>query len=422
MTTVTDIFNTSGFVTDQAKKSFSGMITRLMPNGSAPLFGLTSMLATETAVATEHGFWTKTMVFPEATINGALTTETTLVVDDSSQMLPGMILRNNTTGENIIVNTVPDATSITVTRNVGGTSIAVIADNELLVQVGNAFEEASARPTAMSISPVKITNFTQIFRNTWALSGSAQATETIVGDTPTSENRQDCAALHASDIEKALFFGVKSNGTRNGKPFRTMDGFINIVGNTTYYPPVYAGQANVWDATGAGSLGNDADSDADNATNYTELEAMLDPVSNQATDPKGANERLLFCGGTAIRTINAIGRLNGTYQLVDGQTNYGLRFKTLTMPRATFRIIEHPLFNTNVVWSKMAVVVDLATFRLAYLGNRKTQNKEFNVDGKIASDNGIDAIGGTLTTECTAVIKNPPANAVIYNLEAGAAG
>jgi hypothetical protein len=69
----------------------------------------------------------------------------------------------------------------------------------------------------------------------------------------------------------------------------------------------------------------------------------------------------------------------------------------------------------------MAVAIDLSTFSLAYLGDRKTQNKEFNMDGD-ACDNGIDAVGGTLTTECTVVVKNPPANAVIYNLTAGAAG
>ena len=53
---------------------------------------------------------------------------------------------------------------------------------------------------------------------------------------------------------------------------------------------------------------------------------------------------------------------------------------------------------------------------------RKTSNKEFNTSGNQAQDNGIDAIGGTLTTECTCVVKNPPANVVIRNLTAGAAG
>jgi hypothetical protein len=37
-------------------------------------------------------------------------------------------------------------------------------------------------------------------------------------------------------------------------------------------------------------------------------------------------------------------------------------------------------------------------------------------------DNGIDAVGGTLTTELTCLVKNPPANAVITNLTAGAQG
>jgi len=58
------VFNTSLFTQDLPKKSFAGMITRLMPNGAAPLFGMTAMLDSDTALQTEHGFFTKTMVFP----------------------------------------------------------------------------------------------------------------------------------------------------------------------------------------------------------------------------------------------------------------------------------------------------------------------------------------------------------------------
>ena len=57
------LFNTSNFTQDFEKKSFASMITRLMPNGTAPLFAITSMLPSETAVQTEHGFFTKTMLF-----------------------------------------------------------------------------------------------------------------------------------------------------------------------------------------------------------------------------------------------------------------------------------------------------------------------------------------------------------------------
>ncbi len=404
----TGIFNTSALTQDFARKSFASMITRLMPNGTAPLFGMTSMLPEETAVQTEHGFFTKTMLFPQMTTSGAqLIGDTTLVVLSTANIIPGMVLRVDSTGENIIVNSVTDATHVNVTRAVGTVAAVAIADAINLYQVGNAFEEGSLRPSAVNINPVRITNLTQIFRNTWGITGTVQATQVIAGDTNQAESRSDCAAFHAADIEKALFFGQKSQGQRNGEPFHTMDGLISITGNLSYYPSSYA-SANV---TTAGAT-----------TTYTQFETALDPVFNQTTDPKGAAERVLFVGGTAHKVINNMARLNGTYFLADGQTSYGLQFSTFKTTRGMFRLIEHPLFNTNASWSKMAVAVDLATFRVAYLGNRKTMHRDFNSSGSQTTDNGIDAVGGDLLTEMTCVIKNPPANAIIYNLTAGAAG
>jgi hypothetical protein len=88
-----------------------------------------------------------------------------------------------------------------------------------LWMVGNAFEEASLRPQSMVIVPSRITNYTQIFRNTWAISKTLGATLNIAGSGNMAESRQDCAAFHAADIEKALFFGQKFLGSRNGQPF-----------------------------------------------------------------------------------------------------------------------------------------------------------------------------------------------------------
>jgi len=394
----TGMFNTSNFTTDLAKKSFAGMIMRLMPNGSAPLFGLTSMLKSETAVQVEHGYFAKTMLFPELKINDAANIAagvTVLTVDSSTNVLPGMVMRVNRTGEHVLINQVVSSTVVQVTRGVGVTAAAQINDDDNLYQVGNAFEEGSDRPTALNITPERITNLTQIFRNTWALTDIARATQVIAGETNVAESKQDCAAFHAADIEKSLFFGQKSQGTRNGKPFRTMDGLISIVEQ-------YTAQDNVHTAAAT--------------TNYTQLEDMLDPVFNQATDPKVANERLLFVGGSAKRVLNNIGRLNGTYQLVDGATSFGLQFTTFKTARGTFRVIEHPLFNTNTNWAKMAVGIDLSTFNVAYLGDRKTKSEEFG------QEDGGDSVGGSLTTEMTCLVKNPPANVVIYGLTAAAAG
>jgi hypothetical protein len=402
----TGVFGSNLFTQDLVKKSFAGMITRLMPNGSAPLFGMTSMLETDTALQAEHGFFTKTMVFPSLVLTGAgqLIGDTTFTGVSTVNLLPGMILRVDTTGENVIVNSVLSATQITVQRGVGTIAPAAIGASVSLFMVGNAYEEASLRPTALAINPVRVTNLTQIFRNTWAISDSVRATQMLAGDSNIQENKSDCAAFHAADIEKALFWGQKYFGVRNGQAFHTMDGLINIV----------TAQA----AANVTTLGA--------TTNFTQLENALDVVFNVATDPKVANERVLFVGGTAKKILNRIGMLNGNYQLVDGQTSYGLQFSTFKIARGTFRVIEHPLFNAfgaTSTWAKMAIAVDFSTFNLAYLGNRKTMNREFNTDGDTeATDNGIDAVGGTLTTEVTALVKNPPANAVLFNFTAAAAG
>lgn len=407
----TGILNTGQFTQDHARKSFAGMITRLMPNGAAPLFGLTSMLESETAVSFEHGFFTKTMLFPSLTVTGAgqLIGDVVFTVTSTNNVLPGMIMRVDTTGENVIINGILSLTQVSVTRAVGTTAAVAIGASVNLYQVGNAFEESSLRPNALVINPLRVTNLTQIFRNTWAVSGSAAAVQMIAGDSNVAESKQDCAAFHAADIEKALFFGQKFSGSRNGQPFRTMDGIYSIVSNLAYYPSSYAA-TNVTVAGGT--------------TNYTQFEAAFDPCFNQTTDPKTANERLLFVGGTGKKVINNIGRLNGTYMMVDGQTSWGLQFSTMKIARGTFRVIEHPLFNTNASWSKLAIAVDLTTFRMAYLGNRKTQHRAFNSadDAEDAADNGIDAMGGTLTTEVTCEVKNPPAFGIMTNLTAAAAG
>lgn len=404
----TGIFNTGLITPDLAAKSFAMAFTRLFPNGQAPLFGLTSMLTSETAKQVEHGFFTKTMVFPQLTLSANVAVgDTVFNVTNTNNVLPNMLMRIDSTGEQIILNAILSPTQVSVQRAIGGVAAQAAVSTVNLYQTGTAFEEASLRPNALAINPVRVTNLTQIFRNTWAISGTAQATQMIAGDTNVAENKQDCAAFHAVDIEKALFWGQKSQSTRNGAPFRTMDGIYSIVSNLAYYPTSYT-QANI---TTAGAT-----------TNYTQFEAAFDPLFNQATDPKVANERVMFVGGIAKRVINNIGRLNGTYYMVDGQTSWGLQFSTIKIARGTFRLIEHPLFNTNPSWGAYAFGVDLSSFNLAYLGNRKTMNRDFGMDGEDATDNGIDAVGGTLTTEVTTEIKNPPANGIMSNFTAAAAG
>lgn len=398
-------FNTSLLTTDLAKKSFSSMITRIMPNGQAPIFGITSMLKEETAYQYEHGYFSKTMIFPSVTTGGGgqLVGDTTFTLVSTANILPGMVLRVDTTGENVLVLTVPSATSLTVRRAFGTVAAAAIGASVKLWMVGNAYEESSLRPASLLITADRVTNYTQIFRNTWAVSGTTAATAVIAGGTPDAESKQDCAMLHAVDIEKALLYAQKYQGTLNNQPIHVMDGMLNILA-----------------AFAPGNIATLL-----STTNWTQLEAALDPVFAQNTDPKNPNMRALFVGGIARRVIHAIARLNSTYYIQGQTTEWGLQFDTIKTPRGQFNIIEHPLFNAygaTSTWAKMAVAMDLNTYGLAYMQGRKTRNAEFNGQGSPAVDNGIDAVGGTLTTELTGLVKNPAANSQLLNFTAGAVG
>ena len=382
--------------------SFAQAITRLMPNGTAPLFGLTSLLKDESASNIEHGYFTKTMIFPSATLSGAGAdgVATSFAVTSNADVTVGDLMMAASTNEIVLVTAVPNGTSLTVQRGVGSTTAAAIASGVVLYSVGNAFEEASTRPSAVSIVATRYVNNTQIFRNSWAISKTAAMIPQIAGAGFVSESKQDCAALHAMAIEKALFFGQKFMGTRNGQPLHTMEGIIPRV--------TVAAAGNV---TTLGST-----------TNWTQLEAALDPCLQTVTDPKGGNIRTMFVGGTARRVIHNIARLNSTYQITTMETAWGLQIDTIRTPRGTFEMIEHPLFNAYgaaAPWAKMAVVCDLNAFSLAYL--RKTSDAAYNMQGATV-DNGVDAEGGTLTTELTSLIKNPAAFGILYNFTAAAAG
>ena len=381
--------------------SFAQAITRLMPNGTAPLFGLTSLLKDETASNIEHGYFSKTMIFPSVTSSAtALAADTSITVAAYNNIVPGDLLMNERTSEIVLVTALTSATVLAVTRAVGTVAAAAVNSGDVWRTVGNAFEEGSIRPSAVAIIAERYVNNTQIFRNSWAVTKTAAAIPQIAGSGYVSESKQDCAALHAMAIEKALFFGQKFMGTRNGQPFHTMEGIIPRVNA--------AASGNV---TTLGST-----------TNWTQFEAALDKTLETVTDPKGGNIRTMFVGGTARRVIHNIARLNSTYQITTNETGWGLQIDTIRTPRGTFEMIEHPLFNAYgaaSTWAKMAVICDLNAFSLAYL--RKTSDASYNSAGALV-DNGVDAEGGTLTTELTCTIKNPAAFGVLYNFTAAAAG
>lgn len=401
-------YNTNDLPIDLAEKSFAANIARIMPNGTAPIYAISGLAKKKVAKQIEHGYWTKTMEFTSVALTAeAAAGATTLTVASTQGVVPNHILRvakdfnagDFVAPENIRVISVDNATTLTVERGFANTTAGTIADASVLPAVGNAHPEGSTRPTHRAIVAKRILNNTQIFRNGWAQSKTLAAVKQIVGKGTVQENRDDCAAFHATDIELATLFSRISNDPdpQTGEPLHTMDGLEALIEK---HAPQNLKQAGA-------------------TTDYAQLEELLDSVFDQKTDMMNGNRRSIFCGSIALRVINNIGRLSGEYQLTDGQTNFGLSFSTFTTTRGKFDLIEHPIMNTNPEWKKMAVILDLSSFDFAYLEGRDTEVTWINGDNK--STDGTDATGGVLTTELTIELQNPFACGIIYGLTAGVA-
>lgn len=388
---------------DYLQKSFVGNMIRYQPAGMTPLYLLTSMMGKGNALNVQHSFYSKEMIWPKVQLNGAIAAAgtTAWTVDAYTNIVAGDILQPllQPLGEQVLVEATPTNTTLTVRRQFGITAATTYADDTVFVKIGNAFEQASLRPAPVAINPVPVTNYTQIFRNSWALARTAALIKPIVGDDLPSENKYDAGSLHAKDIETNLIFGQSFIGTRNNQQITKMDGIISQINR---YAP-----GNITAAAAT--------------TNYTQLNAALDKVFDKAVNSRMGTERALFVGAKAMSVINQIGRLNGTYQLVQGATEFGLQFKQFNTDRGTFKLIEHPVFNSNPTWSAMALAVDFTALKLAYLAGVDTKHTEYGNNGQPVED-GLDAVGGTLLTELTLENVNASAHALITGLTAGAAG
>ena len=140
------VFNTTVNPAELNMRSFSGHMLRLFPNGSAPIFALTSQTGRSRAKSSTHGYFSKTLTFASVQIDavaGYAAGITVFVVDSTAGIIPKMVLHLPRTRENIRVVSVDSATQLTVTRAFGRVAAAAILDDDVMVVIGNAHEEGS---------------------------------------------------------------------------------------------------------------------------------------------------------------------------------------------------------------------------------------------------------------------------------------
>lgn len=96
----------------------------------------------------------------------------------------GDVIKNQRTGENMLVATIASSTTITVAadgRGFGTTAAAAGADGDELFIVGNVNEENAGARNVNTTRSAKESNYTQIFKTSIAVSGTEKSADLYGG-------------------------------------------------------------------------------------------------------------------------------------------------------------------------------------------------------------------------------------------------
>jgi hypothetical protein len=312
-------------------------------------------------------------------------------------MLVGTVLNNLRTRENVRVTEIIDALTVRVTRAFGRVAAATMNNADVLIAVGTAFEEGSTRPVSKRITTTYVANYTQIFRNAWAVTDTARASLAEQGYSNVSEDRRDCAMFHSVDIESAIIWGQPKMDTSGSTPIHATQGIIDAMEQYS------AANTNA----------------AASTTTFNQLVALCEPAFEYSTDLANPKSRVGFGDKTAMKVLNEIGRLSGQIQINQAETSFGMKFTQFNFYKGTINLVEHPLMN-GLQQSGMLLIMDMPALKLAYLEGRDTKSEEYGTNGKI-TENGVDAVGGSLTSELAVELTNPYSCGLITGLTAGAA-
>jgi len=367
---------TGEFSADFRPKNYRELFTLLEPNGSAPLNALLSLGSSESTDDPEFKNFRDELPEREMTVNGAVADTTTGTItidagDDNKYAIAGAIVVNAGTGEVMHVTADCTATTLTVTRNIGGTTFQ-IADGADLFVAGFAAAEGAGSPTAISFDATVASNYTQIFRTAFGVTNTLNATNLRTGNKE-QEAMTKALKLHMSDIERAMIFGFKNeaNGS-SAAPTRYTGGLINSLSNVVDIATDYAS----WGGGNAGEMS----------------EIGLDDMLIQNVFKYGSKEKICFVGDRAASKLQRFGKDRWAPQTVQG--SYGVNLTQYQTFAGNLNVHLHPQFRQIPGMRDSMLIVDFPFLKYRYLEGRDTsllENRQSNDD---------DGVKHEYLTEC----------------------
>jgi hypothetical protein len=298
---------------------------------------------------------------------------------DYTKFKAGHVVLNVNTGEIMwIVSSISGF--VTVDRAQGSVAATAIAASDPMLIIGTAYSEGDGVSEAVTYDPSVVSNYTQIFRNVYDVTGTASAVRIRFGDGQfQKEARREALELHSIEMERAFLWGAKKEDlTFGSQPTRTTAGINSLV--TT----------NVTDFGGSVTINS--------------WENVLEDVFED-----GASEKLLLCGNRTLNTLNKIARNHYTVSTTPVEKTYGMAMTTWITPYGTLQIKQHPLLSKDPTFNDWGFILDTAKLKYKYLRGRDTQLRQ-NVQNP-----GDDSVKNEFLSECGLELSHETAHAVIKN-------
>jgi hypothetical protein len=377
---------TGDFTTDFRPTNYRELFTFLEPNGDAPLNAVLAMLDSEgTDDPKFNNFRDElpTRAFKAAAAYASgVTAIATATAADAAWVVKGDLIVNANTGELMRATVDGNGTTgaITVTRNIGGTALAIALNDDLFV-AGHAANEGDVTGTGVTFDPTVDFNYTQIFKKPFSITNTQANTYLRTGNKE-DEYTTKALKLHMSDIERSMLWSKRSESTgSNGQKLRTTGGLFSVISTVE--------DANTYSTPGK------IDEDT------------FDRLLIEKIFAYGSKTKIAFGGAKVAGHLLAFGKARWTPQSVDN--SYGIKFTRYTTPAGDLLFYLHPQFRHVPKQDSTMLILDTASIKYRYMNGRDTD--------LIPNRQGNDADARTheYLTECGLELLMDRVNVVIKN-------
>jgi hypothetical protein len=304
-------------------------------------------------------------------------------------LTPGDTVMNFRTGERMLVSSIQSATTFRVVANgrAFGSSPAVAgAAEDTLLITGNVNEENSAPRALNATRTEKETNYTQIFRTTYGVSNTEEASD-LYGGKDLETQCREMGVQHGLDIERAFWLGEKKIVTdttlsTQGKPMRQTGGILEFL-----------------------SAGNSYVQNQDGPLTAPDMELFL----GEGSAFQSSEERYLFAGSKVLRSINEIARGQLVTKMED--KSYGVSIQQWRSSFGTINIVTNPAVFVGD-FAGYGFLLDMSCFAYRYMNTRDT-----HINTNI-QPNGLDGRVDEFFTECGLERSMAPKCALLKGVEA----